>query len=165
SRWRWQRLPRVHESTYRSNRGWNLRFRDRLTHARPTRTRQHESSANFRGSTGRLADVDLVRRALYRHVPVSRDLARCAREIIDEGRNLWLEFGNADESRAARTPNSRSSSQSSAPRRWHLKCLGHIARYVRRWLSVSDDFRDNRFVVEEVFVLFTVMISNRYYIA
>ena len=40
-------VPAIYESACRSNRARNARFRDRLAHARPTRTGQHEFSANL----------------------------------------------------------------------------------------------------------------------
>src|SRR5260370_8189548 len=78
-----------------------------------------------------MADVDFVRRALHRHVPVSRDRARCARDIIDERRNLRLEFGNADESRPTLSANSRSPGQSATTLLCLLQSFPHIARTVR----------------------------------
>src|SRR5207248_9097146 len=53
-------------------------------------------------------------------------------EIIDERRNLRLEFGNADESRATRAANSRGPGQSSTTHWWRLQSFRHIARNTRR---------------------------------
>ena len=100
-----------------------------------TRGQREPGSMNFQQIfAGQLAGwlMSILRRPLHRHVPISRDRARCAREIIDERRNLRLEFGNGDESRAPRSANSRSPGQSSTTLWWRLQSLRHIARNVRR---------------------------------
>ena len=100
-----------------------------------TRGKREPGSMNFQQIfAGRLAGwlMSILYGVRYTDMCPFRAIRRDALEKLSmKGRDLRLEFGNADESRATRSPYSRSPGQSSAAGRWRLQSFGNIARNVR----------------------------------
>ncbi len=129
SRWRRERLPGVHGSTRRANPGRHVRFRHRLAHARPARTREHEFPAGLFRASRRLSVSAFftvcVTPTCVRFAPSG------ATRWIDcgmRGTDLRMEHRDADEGGARRFAYSRGPGRSSLPNRAaSRKSRGHCA--------------------------------------
>src|SRR5947207_1246530 len=65
--------------------------------------------------------------------------ARRTGAIVDEGDNVGLESGDADESGAGRAAHSGASGEPSPPCGWRIESLGHAARDIRRRRAHRSD--------------------------